>query len=107
MQKNLICRISNSATTKNKVEEVFVYKIKKGAGEKNLRRKKLCLTAAFAAEGLTGREKLFQSLCFLRVLGGYLYLDSVFDLLGFILEVFSKAFGIATEGKHLFSPPFV
>jgi hypothetical protein len=58
-------------------------------------------TAFSTAEGLTGREKLFQGFCFLWILGGYFYHHTVFGFLRLTLEMLGKAFGIATACKHL------
>jgi hypothetical protein len=57
-------------------------------------------TAFSAAEGLAGREKLFERFCFLWILGGYFYQHTVFGLLSFALEMLGKVFRVATAHKH-------
>jgi hypothetical protein len=65
--------------------------------------KALPLEAAFsAAEGLAGREKLFERFCFLWILGGYFYHHTVFGLLSFALEMLGKVFRVATAHKHFY-----
>jgi hypothetical protein len=58
-------------------------------------------TAFSTAEGLAGREKLFERFGFLWILGGYFYQHTVFGLFSFALEMLGKIFRIKTAYTHL------